>query len=349
MKNKMIILFLLINVLAYGQVDSTDIIVQKIMKEQKIVGLSMAVIKNGTPLVNKGYGLANVELNVPVSAKSVIRLGSVSKQFFTVAILKLEEEGKLSIEDPVHKFFPDAPETWRPIQVKHLMSHTSGLKREGPAYKNAVIQPDLVIIKSAYSLPLDFKTGEKYQYCNLGYFMLAEIITQVSGTAWQDYIREKLFIPAGMKNSGMTDFYPIIPNRANGYMHKNGVLINADAMYAVRPSGGFLSTSTDMILWDKVLREKNSILKKENWELLWKPFIKTSSDPNSKNYYGFGWMIDELSGRKVIEHGGANTGFRSHYTRFVNDDLSIIIMTNTDEANPRAIVKALSDYYFRNN
>ena len=347
MKSKLIVLFLLIHVFANGQVDSTDFIVQKMMKEQKIAGLSLAVIKNGKPVVNKGYGLANVEQNVAVTPTTVIRLGSVSKQFFATAILKLMEEGKLSIEDHVHKFFPDAPETWRPIQVKHLMSHTSGLKREGPAYNNAVIQPDLVIIRSAYSLPLDFKTGEKYQYCNLGYFMLAEIITQVSGMPWQDYISEKLFIPAGMKNSSMTDFYRIIPNRASGYMHKNGVLVNANSMYAVRPSGGFLSTSTDMILWDKALRETNIILKKENWELLWRPFIKTSDNQNSKSYYGFGWEIDEYKGHKVVEHDGANIGFRSSYTRFVNDGLSIIIMTNTDEANPVAISRALSDYYLR--
>jgi len=347
MKSKMIVLFLLVRVLAYCQADSTDLIVQNMMKEQKIAGLSLTVVKNGKPVVNKGYGLANVEHNVPVTKETVIRLGSVSKQFFTTAILKLMEEGKLTIDDHVHKFFPDAPETWKPIQVKHLMSHTSGLKREGPAYNNSIIQPDLVIIKSAYSLPLDFKTGEKYQYCNLAYFMLAEIITQLSGMPWQDYIREKLFIPAGMKNSGMTDFYPIIPNRASGYMHKNGLLVNADAMYAVRPSGGFLSTSTDMILWDKVLREKNIILKKENWELLWQPFIKTSDNAASKAYYGFGWIVDERNGRKVVEHGGSNVGFRSYYTRFVNDGLSIIIMTNTDEANPGAIVRALSEYYFR--
>ena len=347
MKSKMITLFLFVSVLAYGQTDSTDFIVQKIMKEQKIVGLSLAVVKNGSPVVNKGYGLANVEHNIPVTAETVIRLGSVSKQFFTTAILKLQEEGKLSIEDSVHTFFPDAPETWRPIRVKNLMSHTSGLKRESPAYDNHKMISDLEIIKAAYPLPLDFKTGEKYQYCNLAYYMLAQIITQISGIPWQDFIREKLFIPAGMKNSGMTDFYLIIPNRASGYMHKKGVLVNADAMYAVRPSGGFLSTSNDMILWDKVLREKNTILKKENWDLLWQPFIKTSDKPELKAYYGFGWITDERNGHKVIEHGGANVGFRSYYTRFVNDDLSIIIMTNTDEANPAAIVRALSEYYFR--
>lgn len=347
MKLHWLLLLILVNVNAYAQKDSTDIIVQKMMKDQRITGLSLAVVKNGKAVVNKGYGLANVELNVPVTAETVIRLGSVSKQFFTTAILKLAEEGKLSIEDSVHKFFPDAPETWRPIQIKHLMSHSSGLKREGPAYNNHIIQPDLVIIRSAYSLPLDFKTGEKYQYCNLGYYMLAEIIAQVSHMPWQHYIRDNLFIPAGMKNSGMTDFYPIIPNRASGYMHKGDTLVNADAMYAVRPSGGFLSTSTDMILWEKALTEKKIILKKENWDLLWTPFIKTSDKPATKQFYGFGWIIDEYKGHKLVTHGGANTGFRSNYDRYVNEGLSIIILTNTDEANPGAITRALADYYFR--
>jgi CubicO group peptidase (beta-lactamase class C family) len=347
MKNRMLLLLLLINITGYAQIDSTEIIIQRIIKEQRITGLSVAVVKNGKTIVNKGYGLANVEHNVPVTSETVIRLGSMSKQFFTTAILKLAEDGKLSIEDSVHTFFPDAPETWRPIQIKHLMSHTSGLKREGPAYNNNIIQPDLVVIKSAYSLPLDFKTGEKYQYCNLSYFMLAEIITQVSKMPWQDYIRDNLFIPAGMKNSGMTDFYPIIPNRASGYMYKGDTLMNAEAMYAVRPSGGFLSTSSDMIRWEKVLLEKKIILKKESWDLLWTPFVKISDKPENKQYYGFGWFTDVYNGHKIIMHGGSNTGFRSHYDRFVDDGLSLIVLTNSDGANPAKITRALADYYYR--
>jgi CubicO group peptidase (beta-lactamase class C family) len=145
MKNTLLVLLLLIRVMAHAQADSTDIIVQRIIKEQRITGLSLAVVKNGTTIFNKGYGLANVEHNIPVTSETVIRLGSVSKQFFTTAILKLAEDGKLSIEDSVHKFFPDAPETWRPIRIRHLMSHSSGLQREGPAYNNHVIQPDLVV------------------------------------------------------------------------------------------------------------------------------------------------------------------------------------------------------------
>ena len=145
----------------------------------------------------------------------------------------------------------------------------------------------------------------------------------------------------------MTDFYPIILNRASGYMHKGDTLLNATAMFAIRPSGGFLSTSTDMIKWDKVITEKKMILKKESWEMLWQPFIKISNDEKSKSYYGFGWTIDEFDGHKFVGHGGANIGFRSYYTRFVNDGLSIIVITNTDEANPVAIIKALANYYLR--
>ena len=227
------------------------------------------------------------------------------------------------------------------------MSHTSGLQREGPAYDNFNIQPDLNIIKSAYKLPLDFKTGEKYQYCNLAYFMLAEIIKQVSGMPWQDYIHDKLFVPAGMNNTYLTDFYQTIPNRANGYMHRHDTLVNATAMFAIRPSGGFISTSSDMIKWEKAIREENIILKKENWEKLWQPFIKTSDKPNSKLYYGFGWMINEYKGNKIVFHDGANIGFRSAFIRYVDQGLSIIILTNTDEAQPASIATALADYYFR--
>jgi CubicO group peptidase (beta-lactamase class C family) len=345
MKNLFVLL--LFPSLVFAQKDSTDIIIKKMMTQQKVTGLSVAVVKKGKTIVNKGYGLANVELNVAADKETVFRLCSVSKQFFTTAIMKLQEEGKLSIDDSVHKFFPDAPETWRPITVKHLMSHSSGLKRESPAYDNFKMLSDLDIIKAAYPLPLDFKTGEKYQYCNLAYYMLAQIISQVSGQHWDKYIHDNLFVPAGMKNTYVTDFYEVIPNRATGYMHNKEKLMNATAMFAIRPSGGFLSTTTDMIKWDKIIVDKKLILKKESWELLWQPFIKTATDEKSKSYYGFGWVIDDFNGHKTVAHGGSNIGFRSYYTRFINDNLSIIVLTNTDEANPAAIINELAAYYFR--
>jgi CubicO group peptidase (beta-lactamase class C family) len=344
---KQLLIFFFLPSLSLAQVDSTDIIVKNMMRQQRIVGLSWAVLRDGEPVVNKGYGLANVEWNIPVTSETVIRLGSVSKQFFTTAILKLAEDGKLTTEDPIHNFFPDAPEAWRPIRIKHLMSHTSGLQRESPAYDNFKIQSDLDIIKSAYSLPLDYKTGEKYQYCNLAYFILAEIIKQVSGMPWQNYIHDKLFVPANMNNSYVTDFFLIIPNRASGYMHQHDTLVNAYPMYAIRPSGGFLSTASDMVKWEKTIRDEKIILKKESWQKLFQPFVKVSDKPESKEYYGFGWGIDDYKGHKFVAHGGSNSGFKSVFMRFVKDDLSIIILTNTSEANPHAIGFALADYYFR--
>ncbi len=333
--------------LAFAQQDSTDIIVKQLMDQQKIVGMSLAVVKNGKPVVNKGYGLADVELNVPLTSESALRLGSVSKQFFATAIFKLMEEGKLTIEDPVHKFFPDAPESWREIKIKHLLSHTSGLQRESPGYDISRVQPDIAVIRAAYSLALDFRTGEKYQYSNLAYFILSEIIKQVSGMPWQDYIREKLFLPAGMRSSQLADFYSIIPNRSSGYRHRHDTLVNAIVMYGVRPSGGFISTASDMIKWDKAISEEKIILKKENWEKLWQPFIKVSDDKNSKHYYGFGWEIGERTGHKTVGHGGSTPGFKSAYIRFVNDDLSVIVLTNTDEADPIAIALKVADYFLR--
>lgn len=347
MKFRNSLLLLLFPVFLFSQIDSIDIIVKSQMADQNIIGLSLAIVKNGETLIDKGYGLANAEHNVEVQSKTVFRLASISKQFFATAIMKLVQDGKLTLDDDMHTFFQKAPETWKPIQIKHLLSHTSGLVREAPGYDNFKMQSDLSIIKSAYDLPLNFPTGEKYQYCNLGYYMLAEIITQVSGMPWQDYIIKELFVPAGMTNTVMTDFYPVIPNRASGYVFNNGKYINAEAMIAVRPSGGFLSTTTDMIKWDKVLRDKNIILSKKNWELLWTPFIKTSTEEDSKSYYGFGWITDEYKGHKLIGHGGSNTGFRTQYSRFVDDKLSIIVLTNTNGANPNMIVNKLADYLLK--
>lgn len=340
------LLFILPSAL-FAQVDSTDVMVQTIMKQQKIPGLALAIVKNGETIVNKGYGYANAEHGIATTSETVFRLASISKQFFATAILKLQQDGKLNIEDHLDKYFADAPETWKPIQIKHLLSHTSGLKREAPAYDNYKIQPELMVIKSAYALPLEFKTGEKYQYCNLGYFILAQIITQVSGRHWHDYIREQFFIPAGMNHTYLTEFYPIIPNRASGYRHKNDTLMNAEVMLSIRPSGGFLSTTTDMIKWDKVVTDQKMLLTKENWQKLWQPFVPTSTKAGAASFYGFGWMIDDFNGHPSIAHSGSNIGFKTYYARYPKDGLSIIVLTNENDADPSVLVKRLATYYFK--
>jgi CubicO group peptidase (beta-lactamase class C family) len=328
-----------------GQSDSIEIIIKNYMQKQKIPGLSIGIAKNGTTIMTKGFGYANLEHFVPVTEKTVFRLASISKQFFATAILKLEQDGKLSLEDNLNKYFSDAPDFWAAINIKHLLTHTSGLVREAPGYQNFELKSDLTVIKSAYPLPLEFPTGSKYQYCNLGYFILAEIITQVSKMPWQDYIKSELFDPAGMKDTYLTEFYPIIPHRASGYVHNNGKYVNAEPMISIRPSGGFLSTTTDILKWEGVLLNKNIILSQENWNRLWYPHFRTSE--KQETFYGYGWVIDTVDGHKTIGHSGGNIGFRTHYLRYVDKGLSIVVLTNSNNAAPIDIIKEVGRYLLK--
>jgi CubicO group peptidase (beta-lactamase class C family) len=299
-----------------------------------LVGVPIALIRDGKLAWRRGFGVKDTGTNQPVDNETVFAACSDTKPVFAYAVLKLCEKGVMDLETPLTKYTSKrllADPRLDLITVRHVLNHTTGF----PNWRNG---PELKI---------EFTPGEKYQYCNLAYFMLAEIIKQVSGMPWQNYIHDKLFVPVGMNDSHMTDFYMIIPNRASGYMHRHDTLVNAPAMLAIRPSGGFLSTTSDMIKWEKTIAEKKIILKKENWEKLWQPFIKMSDEPDSKAYYGFGWAMDEYKGHKIVIHGGANPGFRSVYIRFVTDNLSIIILTNTDEADPHAVGFALADYFLR--
>ncbi|QMW00591.1 serine hydrolase domain-containing protein [Spirosoma foliorum] len=167
--------------------DSVDAIIKTHMTSKHIQGVSVAVVRQGKVTLAKGYGLANVELNVPVTPQSVFAIASVSKQFIATGILMLAQEGKLGLDDDIHKFYPDAPQTWQGITLRHLLSHTSGIVREAPAFDPAKIQPDSVVVQSAFPLPLQFPTGTKWQYCNVGYFALADIIRKVSGQPWATF------------------------------------------------------------------------------------------------------------------------------------------------------------------
>src|SRR5688500_167718 len=161
--------------------DAVDDYVTAEMQRQKIPGVALAVVRNGTVTKIAGYGLADREQNVRVAPNSVFKIGSVSKQFIAAGIMLLAQDGKLSVDDVVRKFLPDAPEAWSGITVRHLLSHTAGLTREGPAFAPFAPKPDIDVVRSGYASPLQTAPGEKYAYSNLGYFTLAEIITRVSG------------------------------------------------------------------------------------------------------------------------------------------------------------------------
>jgi D-alanyl-D-alanine carboxypeptidase len=292
------------------------------MQWEHIPGLSLAVMKDGKIILAKGYGFANVETKTPATPETVYKIGSVSKQFIAAGVMLLVQDGKISLDDKASKYLEGTPDSWKEITVRHLLSHTSGIVRESPGFEPYKLQADLEVIKAAYALPLRFAPGEKWAYSNVNYYALAEIIHKASGKPWSDFIAERIFAPAGMKATTTTTD-EIIPMRAAGYDTK-GKLHNAENWLAVRPSGAFISTVLDFAKWDAALYSDN-ILSAVSREQMWKP-ITLSSGETAR--YGLGWFTETFQGHRRIHHEGGIPGFSSDFERFVDDRLTVIVLTN---------------------
>lgn len=334
-------LVLLLTLTSAVQADKVDDYVKSQMERQHVPGVSVVVIKDGKIIKSEGYGLANVELNVPARPDTVYKIGSVSKQFIATGIMLLIQDGKISLDDNISKFLDGTPETWKSIKIRHLLTHTSGIVREAPGFDPLKIQNDAEVIKTAYSLPLRFTPGEKYEYCNVGYFTLAEIIARVSGKSWPDFLHERVFAPLAMNATRTTNMAEMVPNRANGYIWRDGKLQNASIYFALRPSGAFLSSVLDLAKWDAAL-ESGKVLKQSTLDQAWSP-VKLN---NGTTYpYGFGWELTPIAGHKRVNHGGSLPGFRSQLSRFVDDKVTVIVLTNGDNANAGGIANGVANFY----
>ena len=332
---------LLLALVVAVQADNVDDYVKVQMERQHLPGLSLVVIKNQKIVKSAGYGLANVELNVAATPETVYKIGSVSKQFIAAGIMLLVQDGKISLDDNISKFLEGTPEAWKPITVRHLLTHTSGIVREAPGFDPLKIPADADVIKTAYSLPLRFTPGEKYEYCNVGYFTLAEIINKVSGKPWGDFLHERVFAPLGMNATRTTNMTELVTNRANGYVWRNGKLQNASILFAVRPSGAFLSTVVDLAKWDAALNA-GKLLQQSTLDQMWTP-VKLN---NGKTHpYGFGWELEPVVGHKQVNHGGSLPGFRAQLARFVDDKVTVVVLTNGDNANAAAIAVGVANFY----
>jgi D-alanyl-D-alanine carboxypeptidase len=310
------------------------------MQRQHIPGLSLAVVKDGKVVLAQGYGLANVESNAAAGPETVYKICSVSKQFIATGILLLAQEGKLGLDDPIGKHLEGTPATWRAITIRHLLTHTSGIVREAPAFDPFKVQSDADVTKSAYPLPLRFAPGEKWEYSNTGYFALAEIIRTVSGRSWSDYLREKVFAPSGMNATFPTNTRENLPDRALGYTD-NDKPRRAGDWPALRPSGAFLSTVLDLAKWDAML-DSDRILADSTRRQMWAP---VRLNDGTSHPYGFGWHVGERDGRKLVHHSGGMPGFRARYARFVDDRLTIIVLMNLDDVDVDSIVDGIAALY----
>ena len=320
--------------------DQVDVFIKAELQRQNIPGLSLVVVKDGKVIKAAGYGLANIKLQIPATPETVYKIASVSKQFIATGIMLLVQESKLGLDDPISRYLEGTPATWKAITIRHLLTHTSGIVREAPGFHPSKIQSDAEVIKTAYPVPLRFAPGEKYEYSNVGYFALAEVIRKVSGQPWTEYLQERVFKPSGMNTTYPTNTKVALPNRAQGYVDNNK-LREADEWLALRPSGAFLSTVLDMAKWDAMLYT-DKILSESSRRQMWTP-VKLN---NGTSYpHGFGWQLDSLNGRRAVHHGGGGPGARTKFARFVDERLTIIVLMNIDDVDVDSIVHGIAVQY----
>lgn len=312
------------------------------MQRQKIPGVAVAIVRGGVPIKAQGYGLANVEHQAPVTPATIFQSGSVGKQFTAAAVMLLVEEGRLALSDPLTTFFPDAPAHWKTITVRHLLTHTSGL----PDYTAGTIDyrrdyTEDELLQFAASLKPEFPAGERWNYSNTGYVLLGIIIRKASGQFYGDFLRDRLFIPLGMKTARVITEEHIVPNRAAGYRLAGGELRNqrwVAPMLNTTADGSLYLSLEDLVAWDAGVRARR-VLKAESWKQVFTPVALNSGKPYP---YGFGWNVAAFAGRPAQSHGGSWQGFQTYLSRLPADDLTIIVLTNLAQANPGRISEGIA-------
>lgn len=327
-----------------AQHEKIDSFITRQMKEQGINGLSIAIVKNGKVFLTKGYGLANVELNAKASANTVYKIASISKQFIALAVMRLVQEKKLSLSDPVSKFIIDAPESWKSITIRHLLHHTSGLPAEPPGFDPMKEVPDSVYIHNAFADTLAYSTNSKFEYSNFGYFVLADIIRIASHIPFDTFMKKNVFDALNMSDTRTTSATAIIANRASGYTKdEHNVVCNATPVIAMRPSGAFLSSVNDLTLYELAIQHEK-LITSANWHSLFTDTVKTPfSMDNQAIYYAYGWMTNLFSKQQLLHHGGSLPGFKSVYFRLPKTKSALIVLTNSEDADAYQIAFGILD------
>ncbi|MFN7119510.1 MAG: serine hydrolase [Saprospiraceae bacterium] len=295
-------------------------------------GATVLIAKDDKIIYRKAFGMANLELKVPMKPENVLQLASITKQFTSVAILMLLEQGKLSLQDPLSKFIADYPRG-NEITLHHLLNHTSGIKdyTRIPEFR-AKTRLDMTpqeIINSFKNLPLEFNPNEKYDYCNSGYVLLGYIIEQISGMSYGDFIQKNIFDKLGMKHSYYADNYKITPNKANGYQLYEGNYENAEYMSPTFPyaAGSLMSTIDDMFLWNKAI-QNNTLISEKSKQMAFTNHRLTNGKHSN---YGYGWFINEIAGISTIEHTGGINGFTTSGIYIPDSNIYSIVLTNNDD------------------
>jgi CubicO group peptidase (beta-lactamase class C family) len=316
------------------------------MQRQHIPGLSLLVVRNGKVIRAEGFGLANVELQVPVKPESVFQSGSVGKQFTATAVMMLVEEGKIGLDDPLTKYFADAPASWKEVTVRELLSHTAGF---GDYPKDFNFRKDWTeeeLLKVVEGIPLAYSPSTKWEYSNLGYLTLGILIHRVTGEFYGDFLQARIFKPLGMQSTRIISEADIVPNRSAGYRLVKGELKNQEwvaPMVNTTADGSLYFTILDLQKWDAALYTEK-LLKRSSLDLMWTP-VRLKDGQQNKGNYGFGWFIDSRAGHRCIHHDGSWQGFETAIDRYVDDQLTVIALANLADSEPGKITQHVAELY----
>jgi CubicO group peptidase (beta-lactamase class C family) len=287
---------------------------------------SVLVAKDGTTVFEQSSGWANIEWKIPNTAVTKFRLGSMTKQFTAAAILLLEEQGKLKVEDPLSKFIPSAPEAWKSVTLYHLLTHTSGVPSftDLSEYGTWKLSPENPAQMMAHirDKPLDFTPGEKFKYSNSGYVLLGWVVELASGQSYETFLREHVFRPLGMNDSGYDSNTAVIPQRASGYVPGPSGLTNAPYidMHVPGGAGALYSTTADLLRWTQGLFG-GKLLSAASLEKMTTPF---------KSSYAFGLVVSTVKGHKVISHEGGIEGFNTQLTYYPESKVTVVVLANVN-------------------
>ena len=350
MKKQFLLLMLCpISFISFGQLKESQAIDSIFAEWNKadVPGCALGIIKEGKLIYAKGYGLANMEYDIPISTSSVFRIGSTSKQFTAACIILLAEKGKLSLEDTLKSIFPDFPEYATKITIRHLLNHTSGVRDYLQiAYLKGLGDDDFysdedIMQWLVHQSHLNFDPGEEYLYSNSGYWLLGQIVNKVAGINMADFAQKEIFEPLGMNNTHFhNDHTQIVKNRASGYApgDNDDYKISMTTLDMIG-DGGIFTTINDVKKWDDAFYDP-TVLRKSFWQEMTKQGILNNGEIID---YASGLMIGAYKGLKTIRHGGAFVGFRAELLRFPKEQLSIAIFANRADANPSSKANQVAD------
>lgn len=323
--------------------DEVARVVRAEMARQQIPGLALLVARRGEVVRAQGFGLANVELRVPVTPATVFQSGSVGKQFTATAVMMLVEQGRVGLDDPLSRYFPHAPRWWREVTVRELLSHTAGFTDYPPDFDLRRDYTEEQLLRIVESIRPAYRPGTGWSYSNLGYLTLGILIHRVTGQFYGDYLQQHIFGPLGMTTTRIISEADIVPDRAAGYRLVDGALKNQEWVSPTlntTADGSLYFSVLDLAKWDAALYGER-LLRRDSLETMWTVAKLRDGRPND-GHYGFGWFIESRGGERIIEHEGQWQGFETMISRHVDRGLTVIVLTNLGSAEPQRIADAVA-------